>query len=59
MATHPLKTVYIFSSRLTMWPEEEERPKEGGCVAYAWFVWEKGYMGLPVIKWITDKDDKK
>jgi len=42
-----------------MWPEEEERPKEGGCVAYAWFVWEKGYMGLPVIKWITDKDDKK
>lgn len=23
------------------------------AVAYAWFVWEKGFTGDPVIKWIN------
>ena len=25
----------------------------GSAVAYAWFVWEKGYQGKPVIDWIN------
>ena len=27
------------------------------AVAYAWFVWEKGFKGDPVIKWINWKDE--
>lgn len=31
-----------------------EGMKQGGgsAVAYAWFVWEKGFNGRPVIEWI-------
>ena len=24
-----------------------------GAVAYAWFVWEKGYKGDTILKWIN------
>jgi hypothetical protein len=27
--------------------------KVGSAVAYAWFVWEKGFKGDPIIKWIN------
>lgn len=26
---------------------------ESSAVAYAWFVWEKGYQGSPEIDWIN------
>ena len=25
----------------------------GSAVAYAWFVWEKGYKGESVVKWFN------
>jgi len=25
----------------------------GGAIAYAWFVWEKGYKGDTVLKWFN------
>ena len=25
----------------------------GSAVAYAWYVWEKGYKGETIIKWIN------
>jgi len=31
----------------------ESKKKEGSAVAYAWYVWEKGYKGETVIKWIN------
>lgn len=54
----PLKAVYVFSSRVTMYPENEEKPKNSGTTAYAWFVWEKGYVGRTIIDWIYEKECK-
>ena len=25
----------------------------GGALAYAWFVWKKGYKGDTIVKWIN------
>ena len=54
-----LKTVYVMSGRMGCAKNGEfankEQQTEAGAVAYAWFVWEKGYCGDPVIKWINNK----
>lgn len=51
---NPPKTVYVSSSRLHCAKNGDfERAKEANAVAYAWFVWEKGFKGDPVIKWIN------
>jgi hypothetical protein len=46
----PLKTVWVFSNRLP-WIREGENTMEGksSMIPFAWFVWEKGYSGLPYI----------
>ena len=49
----PLKTVYVFSKR----PSFTDQPNKG-LLAYAWFVWEKGYVGDPVIKWIEPENKR-
>lgn len=54
--THPPKVVYVSSSRLLCAPngDFEHATKNGGsAVAYAWFVWEKGFKGDTVVKWIN------
>ena len=48
--TMQLKKVYVFSKR-------QQCAKNGvftgsSAVAYAWFVWEKGYHNLPQLEWI-------
>lgn len=45
--TTPLKTVYVFSKRLTM-----SKSGQSGMIPFAWFVWEHGYKGKPYIEWI-------
>ena len=48
----PPRTVYISRSRLS-------RAKNGdfthveNAIAYAWYIWEKGFTGDPVIKWFN------
>lgn len=52
----PPQTVYVSSSRLLCAKNADFKGmKEGGgsAVAYAWFVWVKGYTGETVIKWIN------
>lgn len=52
---YPPKVIYQFSERVLCAKNAEfERMKRGGgsAVAYAWFVWEKGYKGDTIIKWI-------
>jgi len=49
--TTPLKTVYVFSKRLTMSAKGRGASK-GGMIPFAWFVWEHGYEGKPFIEWI-------
>jgi len=53
---YPPKTIYVSSSKILCAKNAEfERMKSGGggVVAYAWFVWEKGFSGDPVVKWIN------
>ena len=53
---HPPKVIYVASGRLLCAKNGDfQRMKEGGgsAVAYAWFVWEKGYNGSPIVKWIN------
>lgn len=52
----PPKVIYVSSSRIMCAKNGEfEKMREGGgsAVAYAWYVWEKGYKGDTKIKWIN------
>ena len=53
---YPPKCVYVASGRLLCAKNGDfEKMKAGGgsAVAYAWFVWQKGYTGETVIRWIN------
>ena len=53
---YPPKVIYVASGRLLCAKNGEfEKMRQGGgsAVAYAWFVWEKGFNGAPKIKWIN------
>ena len=54
-STQPPRKVYVFSERVMCAKNGDfQRMKEGGgsAVAYAWFVWQKGFTGSPEINWI-------
>ena len=53
---YPPKVIYVSSSRLLCAKNGEfEKMRQGGgsAVAYAWFIWEKGYKGDTIINWIN------
>lgn len=53
---HPPKVIYVASSRLLCAKNGEfEKMRQGGgsAVAYAWFIWEKGFKGEPVVRWFN------
>lgn len=53
---NPLKYLFVSSSRIMCAKNAEfERMKQegGSAIAYGWFVWQKGFKGSPVIKWIN------
>lgn len=55
-AKHPPKRIWVSSSRILCAKNADfEGMKAGGgsAVAYAWFVWEKGYKGNTVVKWFN------
>ena len=47
----PLKTVYQFSKRVTLY-KGGVKMKNSGMIAYAWYVCDKDYVGKPTIEWI-------
>ena len=50
----PPKVVYVSSSRLRCAMNGDfEKHRDASAVAYAWYIWEKGYAGEPVIRWIN------
>ena len=52
---YPPKKVYIFSQRVLCAKNgdfDKTKANGGSAVAYAWYVWEKGYTGDTVVKWI-------
>jgi len=57
LQTTPLKTVYVFKKRQQPMRngksnDEVTGKKMSSTMAFAWFVWEKGFTGDPIIKWI-------
>lgn len=53
---YPPKVVYVSSSRLQCAKNgdfEKYGKGVGTAVAYAWFIWEKGFEGEPIIKWFN------
>jgi len=52
----PLKVVYVFKRRINPLrngnPVDENGKKWASTMAFAWYVWEIGYKGEPIIKWI-------
>lgn len=50
---NPPKIVYVSSSRLNCAKNAEFEKYPSSAVAYAWFVWQKGFKGDPIIKWIN------
>ena len=52
----PLKYVYVFSERQNPMrngsPVDENGKKWSSTMCFAWYVWEKGYEGEPVVRWL-------
>ena len=48
---YPLKVVYQFSKRVSLY-KGGIKMKNGGMISYAWYVWDKEYVGKPYIEWI-------
>lgn len=54
----PLARVWVFSRRLRMQRARRDVKEDaGGMIAFAWFVWERGYRDMPRLGWI-EPDEK-
>lgn len=53
---YPPKTIHVFSKRQNPWRNGNSVDEKGkpwsSTMCFAWFIWEKGYKGLPTINWI-------
>ena len=49
---YPPKKIYVFVNRVNC-GKNGVFSKEPSAVCYAWFIWEKGYKGLPQVDWIA------
>lgn len=53
---YPPKKIWVSSSRLLCAKNADfqgMRDGGGSAVAYAWFIWEKGYKGKPIVDWFN------
>lgn len=50
---NPPKYIYVASKRLNCAKNGDFEKYTSSAVAYAWFVWEKGFKGEPTIRWIN------
>lgn len=50
---HPPKHIWVASSRLICAKNGEFDKVGSSAVAYAWFIWEKGYKGKTTIGWFN------
>lgn len=47
----PPKYVFVHSERINCWKDGKE-VKESSAMCYAWYVFEKGYKGDTIVKWL-------
>lgn len=50
---NPPKIVYVSSSRLKCAINGDFKDIKSSAVSYAWFVWEKGFKGDPIINGVS------
>lgn len=50
---YPPKTIYVFSKRVNCAKNGDFKAAGSSAVCYAWFIWEKGFKGEPVIRWVN------
>lgn len=48
----PPKYVYVNSARQTCYINGDMSKKMSSASCYCWFIWEKGFTGEPIIRWI-------
>lgn len=53
----PIARVWVFSARLKIARGKQWEGGRHGLIAFAWFVWERGYRDMPRLGWI-DPDEK-
>ena len=49
---NPPKYVYVNSTRQTCYINGDMSKKISSAPCYCWYIWEKGYTGEPIIRWI-------
>lgn len=49
---YPPKYVYVNSARQICYINGNMNKKISSASCYCWFIWEKGYKGEPIIRWI-------
>lgn len=54
----PLKTVYVFSRRVSLGRNGIKQTPNRGMMAFAWFVFDKNYRGPPQLDWILQSENK-
>ena len=50
---YPPKTISVSSSRISCAKNGDFDKYPSSAVAYAWYIWEKGYTGDTVVKWFN------
>jgi hypothetical protein len=50
---YPPKTIHVSSSRILCGRNANFENTGSSAVAYAWFVWEKGWKGDTILKWFN------
>lgn len=56
---NPPKIIYVASQRYgcSETGEFNENGNTVSAICYCWYIWEKGFKGDPIIKWINIKDE--
>ena len=50
---YPPKKIYVSSSRLNCAKNGDFKSSTSSAVAYAWFIWEKGFNGNTIVTWFN------
>lgn len=50
---YPPTKLYVSSERLKCAPNGNFEKVKSSAVAYAWFIWEKGYKGETIVRWFN------
>ena len=55
----PPKYIYVFTNRVNPLrngsPVDEKGKKWASTMCFAWFIWEIGFEGEPIIRWLNSK----